>query len=103
VPRRERRGNRDTSRQRRRLASLIVIAAKTDATAGAKGISLFAVETHQVEGFSRGRLLKKLGQEGRDTTELFFTDMRITLFGRCRLDPAHHDRGSAHPDTCVAT
>jgi acyl-CoA dehydrogenase len=58
-------------------ASLIVIAAKTDATAGAKGISLFAVETHKAEGFSRGRLLKKLGQEGRDTTELFFTDMRI--------------------------
>jgi acyl-CoA dehydrogenase len=58
-------------------ASLIIVAAKTDVTAGASGISLFVVETDKVEGFSRGRLLKKLGQEGRDTTELFFTDMRI--------------------------
>lgn len=58
-------------------ASLVVIAAKTDSTAGAKGISLFVVETDKAEGFQRGRLLKKLGQEGRDTTELFFTDMRV--------------------------
>jgi acyl-CoA dehydrogenase len=58
-------------------ASLIVVAAKTDARAGSKGISLFVVETDKVQGFSRGRLLHKLGQEGRDTTELFFSDMRV--------------------------
>jgi acyl-CoA dehydrogenase len=58
-------------------ASLIIVAAKTDATAGAKGISLFVVETDKVEGFSRGPPLNKLGQEGRDTTELFFSDMRV--------------------------
>jgi acyl-CoA dehydrogenase len=58
-------------------ASLIVVAAKTDAAAGARGISLFVVDTDKVEGFSRGRLLKKLGQEGRDTTELFFNEMRV--------------------------
>jgi acyl-CoA dehydrogenase len=58
-------------------ASLIVVAAKTDSAAGAKGISLFVVETDKVTGFERGRLLHKLGQEGRDTTELFFNDMRI--------------------------
>jgi len=57
--------------------SLIVVAAKTDAQAGAKGISLFVVETDKVEGFARGRLLDKLGQEGRDTAELFFSDMRV--------------------------
>lgn len=57
--------------------SLIIVAAKTDASAGAKGISLFVVETDKVEGFTRGRLLDKLGQEGRDTTELFFSDMRV--------------------------
>src|SRR3546814_18913129 len=49
----------------------------TDASAGAKGISLFVVETDKVEGFTRGRLLDKLGQEGRDTAELFFSDMRV--------------------------
>jgi acyl-CoA dehydrogenase len=59
------------------LASLIVVAAKTDSAAGAKGISLFVVETDKAEGFKRGRLLEKLGQEGRDTTELFFSDLRI--------------------------
>lgn len=58
-------------------ASLVVVAAKTDASAGAKGISLFVVETDHVNGFSRGAPLKKLGQEGRDTTDLFFTDMHV--------------------------
>jgi acyl-CoA dehydrogenase len=58
-------------------ASLIVVAAKTDPAAGAKGISLFVVETESVTGFARGRLLNKMGQEGRDTTELFFTDMYV--------------------------
>lgn len=57
--------------------SLVVLAAKTDASAGAKGISLFVVEVDKVEGFERGRLLDKLGQEGRDTAELFFNDMRV--------------------------
>lgn len=57
--------------------SLIVVAAKTDVQAGAKGISLFVVETDKVEGFSRGRLLDKLGQEGRDTAELFFSDVKV--------------------------
>ena len=58
-------------------ASLIVVAAKTDTQAGARGISLFVVETENCEGFSRGRLLDKLGQEGRDTAELFFSDARV--------------------------
>jgi acyl-CoA dehydrogenase len=57
--------------------SLIILAAKTDASAGAKGISLFVVETAKAEGFERGRLLEKMGQEGRDTAELFFNDMRV--------------------------
>lgn len=63
-------------------ASLIIIAAKTDPSAGAKGISLFAVETEHVEGFTRGKLLDKIGQEGRDTAELFFSDMRIPVGNR---------------------
>ncbi len=58
-------------------SSIVLIAAKTDASAGARGISLFVVEVDAVQGFERGRLLHKLGQEGRDTTELFFSDMRV--------------------------
>lgn len=56
---------------------LVVVAAKTDPSAGAKGISLFVVEVDKTPGFERGRLLHKLGQEGRDTTEIFFNDMRV--------------------------
>jgi acyl-CoA dehydrogenase len=58
-------------------ASIVIVAAKTDSSAGARGISLFVVETEGSEGFSRGRLLDKIGQEGRDTAELFFADVRV--------------------------
>lgn len=58
-------------------ANLVIVAAKTDPKAGAKGISLFAVEVDKVQGFERGKLLHKLGQEARDTAELYFTDMRV--------------------------
>ena len=59
------------------LGNLIVVAAKTDPTAGAKGVSLFVVETDKVEGFRRGRKLKKLGQDAADTSELFFDDVML--------------------------
>jgi acyl-CoA dehydrogenase len=58
-------------------ASIIVVACKTGNERKSTDISLFVVETDKVEGFERGRLLQKLGQEGRDTTELFFKDVRV--------------------------
>jgi acyl-CoA dehydrogenase len=58
-------------------ATLVIVACKTGDAGGAQDISLFAVETEKVSGFDRGGLLHKLGQEGRDTTELFFNDMRV--------------------------
>jgi len=58
-------------------ANLIVVVAKTDATKGAKGISLLMVETDEVEGFERGRNLKKLGQDAQDTSELFFNEVKV--------------------------
>jgi acyl-CoA dehydrogenase len=66
------------------IASTVIVAARTDPAAGAKGISLFLVDT-RTPGFSRGRLLHKLGQGARDTVELFFSDMRVPaecLLGR---------------------
>jgi acyl-CoA dehydrogenase len=57
-------------------ADLIVLAAKTDPAAGAKGVSLFLVDT-TTPGFSRGRRLEKIGQHAGDTSELFFEDMRV--------------------------
>ncbi len=58
-------------------ANFILVAAKTDPSAGAKGTSLFAVETENAPGFRRGRKLKKLGLDWADTSELFFDDMKL--------------------------
>jgi acyl-CoA dehydrogenase len=53
------------------------VVAKTDPTAGAKGISLMVVETDEVQGFRRGRKLKKLGFDAADTSELFFEEVAL--------------------------
>ena len=58
-------------------AELIIVVCKTDPTAGAKGISLLVVETEDLEGFSRGRNLEKIGLKDADTSELFFSDVRV--------------------------
>jgi acyl-CoA dehydrogenase len=59
------------------VANLICVVAKTDPAAGAKGVSLFMVETDALAGFRRGRTLDKIGQPGQDTSELFFDDCRV--------------------------
>lgn len=58
------------------LCDVIVLATKTDSSAGAKGITLFLVESNR-EGFQRGRNLEKLGMKGQDTSELFFDNVRV--------------------------
>jgi acyl-CoA dehydrogenase len=58
-------------------ADLVIVVAKTDPAAGAKGISLMVVETDEVQGFRRGRKLKKLGFDSADTSELFFEDVAL--------------------------
>lgn len=57
-------------------ADLIVVVAKTDPNEGAKGISLILVEAER-EGYSRGRVLDKIGQRGQDTSELNFDGVRV--------------------------
>jgi acyl-CoA dehydrogenase len=57
-------------------ANMIVVCAKTDIHAGAKGISLFLVDT-SLPGFSTGKPIEKMGQHCSDTGELFFENMRI--------------------------
>ena len=59
------------------LANFIIVVAKTDPTQGAKGISLFAVETDGLDGFRRGRNLDKIGLKANDTSELFFDEVRV--------------------------
>ena len=59
------------------LADLILLVVKTDPAAGAKGTSLVMIETADLPGFRRGRILEKIGQKGQDTAELFFDDVRV--------------------------
>ncbi|WP_183095000.1 acyl-CoA dehydrogenase family protein [Nocardioides stalactiti] len=57
---------------------LVIIAAKTDPGLGAKGVSLIVAEvSDDTPGFQRGRVLKKVGQRGSDTAELFFDGLRV--------------------------
>ena len=57
-------------------ADLVIVAARTDASKGAKGITLFMVE-RGMEGFVNGRKLDKVGLEESDTAELFFDNVRV--------------------------
>ncbi|HEY1709516.1 MAG TPA: acyl-CoA dehydrogenase family protein [Rhizomicrobium sp.] len=59
------------------VGNLIVVAAKTDSGAGAKGISLFLLETDRADGFTRGKNLKKIGCKAQDSSELFFDNVRL--------------------------
>ncbi|MCY0910972.1 acyl-CoA dehydrogenase family protein [Massilia sp. H27-R4] len=61
------------------LADLVVVVVKTDADAGAKGVSLLLMETKDNPGFRVGRILEKVGQKGQDTCELFFDDAHVAL------------------------
>jgi acyl-CoA dehydrogenase len=59
------------------LAGIVMVVAKTDPKAGAKGMSIFIVETERAPGFRVGQLIEKIGLKGQDTTELFFDEMRL--------------------------
>ncbi|WP_137921640.1 acyl-CoA dehydrogenase family protein [Hydrogenophaga sp. 2FB] len=60
------------------IADLVLLAAKTNPAMGSKGASLIIVEGDR-PGFSRGRRLEKLGMHAQDTSELFFTDVRVPV------------------------
>lgn len=58
------------------LADVVVVAAKTDPTKGAKGISLFIIDK-DMAGFSKGVPFEKVGLHAQDTCELFFEDVKV--------------------------
>lgn len=58
------------------VADLVIVCAKTDPSAGAKGVSLFLVDT-SLPGFSRGKPIKKIGQHASDTAELAFDQLQL--------------------------
>lgn len=62
-------------------AGIVIVIAKTDPSAGAKGISLICVEDG-TPGFSKGRKLKKIGLHAQDTSELFFDNVRVPVGNR---------------------
>ena len=57
-------------------ADLVLVVARTDPDAGARGFSLLAVE-RGMPGFERGRNLAKVGMKAQDTAELFFDEVRV--------------------------
>jgi acyl-CoA dehydrogenase len=58
-------------------ADFILVAAKTDPDAGARGVSLLILDVAGADGFALGRNLKKIGCKVQDTSELFFDNVRI--------------------------
>ena len=65
-------------------ADTLVVYAKTDPTAGSRGITAFIVEKG-MKGFAPAQKLDKLGMRGSDTSELVFTDCEV---------PAHNVLGA---------
>ena len=58
------------------VADTLVVYAKTDRTAGSRGITAFVVEKG-MKGFAPAQKLDKLGMRGSDTSELVFTDCEV--------------------------
>ncbi|HET6630232.1 MAG TPA: acyl-CoA dehydrogenase family protein [Woeseiaceae bacterium] len=56
-------------------ADLVVVVARTE-PGRSHGLSLFVVE-RGMEGFERGRNLKKMGLKSQDTAELFFNNVKV--------------------------
>ena len=55
---------------------LVVVVCRTDPEAGHKGFTLLVVE-RDMEGFTRGRKLDKMGLHAQDTSELNFENVRV--------------------------
>jgi alkylation response protein AidB-like acyl-CoA dehydrogenase len=57
------------------ISDIVIVVARTDPNSR-HGLGLFIVE-RGMEGFKRGRNLKKMGLPAQDTSELFFTDVKV--------------------------
>ncbi|WP_113907463.1 isovaleryl-CoA dehydrogenase [Aliidiomarina celeris] len=58
-------------------ADILVVYAKTEPSAGSKGITAFIIEKANTPGFSTAQKLDKLGMRGSNTCELVFEDARV--------------------------
>ncbi|MBV8657652.1 MAG: isovaleryl-CoA dehydrogenase [Burkholderiales bacterium] len=59
-------------------ADVLVVYAKTDIEAGARGMTAFLIEK-DMKGFSYGSKLDKLGMRGSNTYPLFFDDVEVPV------------------------
>lgn len=59
-------------------SSLVIVAAKVEGQPNPKDITLFCVEDG-TPGFEKGKKLEKIGLRGQDTSELFFSDVRVPV------------------------
>lgn len=59
-------------------ADVVIVVARTTPQGGAKGTSLFVVDTG-MPGFSKGKRLKKVGLKAQDTAELFFDNVPVPV------------------------
>jgi acyl-CoA dehydrogenase len=57
---------------------VVLVACKTDPAAGARGVSLIAVE-EGTPGFTKSQPMDKIGLKAQDTAELFFDEVRVPL------------------------
>ncbi|KAA0696191.1 acyl-CoA dehydrogenase [Halopseudomonas laoshanensis] len=60
-------------------ADLVVTATKLDPAS--RDLTLICIETDR-QGFSKGKLLDKIGLKGQDTAELFFDEVRVPVSNR---------------------
>lgn len=58
-------------------SDVIVLAAKSDPSQGAKGMTLFTVDC-TLPGYEKGQNLDKMGQHSADTSEIFMSDLRVS-------------------------
>jgi len=69
-------------------ANLVLVVADTGGE-GKHSKSIFVVETDDLEGFRRGRILDKVGMDAQDTAELFFDDMKLPADALLGPEPGH--------------
>jgi len=60
------------------VSDVVIVVARTDPSAGARGISLLAVDT-RLSGVSKGQPLTKIGLKAQDTGEFFFERVRVPV------------------------
>ena len=57
-------------------ADVVITVVKTNPAAGAKGTSILLID-RGMDGFAKGRRLKKVGMKAQDTAELFFDQVKV--------------------------